>query len=105
MQARPSLERLTLWRDADVAQGPRAYNGALALTVVVHQEGWQVLVWVVWYAFCRCYLQELDIFVLGCQLLQAGPHNLAAEHPAPMSISLERPFKSSRGWTEYWPDL
>ena len=105
MQACASSERLTLWRDADVAQGPCAHNSALALAVMVHQEGWQVLVWVIWYALCRCYLQEFDILVLGCELLQAGPHNLAAEHPAQMSIGLEQAVKSSSGWSEYWPDL
>ena len=82
-------ERLTLWRDAGAAQGPRAHNGALALTVMVYQEGWQVLVRVIRYALCRQYFQELHILVLGCKFLQAGPHNLAAQHPAHMYICSE----------------
>ena len=92
-------EFLTFWGYLDVTQGACSHDGALALAVVVDQQGRQVLIRIVWDTLCGGNRQELNIVILRCKFLHAGLQDLAAHHPANMhEASIGRLLEATLSW-------
>ncbi len=96
-----NLTKLTIQFQVHASYGKWSHKLLFHIAFVVHEQRWQVLVGVVWYAHARHALEELCGRKLACQLVQLFIQQFAKRNAAEKRETLE--FLFSEVATDFAP--